>query len=61
METNTKYTMMLIPLLFVYVSGFFIAPHWLSYLGGSILMYLMSNLAYSKLKKEAEAAGLVPK
>ena len=54
MDTNMKYTMMLWPLLFAWVSGFFLVPHWISYLAGSIIVYLMGNLAYSKLKLEAE-------
>ena len=54
MQTNTTYAIILLLLLFAWISGFFIVPHWPSYLAGSIMMYLMGNLAYTKLKNEAK-------
>ena len=49
---NRTAQLILILLIFVWVAGFFILPSWISYLAGSIIMYLMCSIVLNKLKTE---------
>ncbi len=53
--TNTTGQLLLLPLIFVYITGFFIdldIPHWASYLWGSIIMYIMCSIVLNKWQLE---------
>ncbi len=54
---NRTAQLILLALIFIYITGFFVVlpvPHWVSYLAGSIIMYLMCSIVLNKMKIETE-------
>jgi len=51
---NATAQMLLLGLIFVYIGGFFFVKDWLSYLIGSLIMYVMCSIVLNKMKAEVK-------
>ncbi len=62
MSENFTFGIAIWVLLFIWITGFFVLGNMdyrISYFVGSVLIYLMANIAYTKLKKETERLPVV--
>ncbi len=51
---NIVASFLMIALIFIYISGFFFARDWLSYLIGSFIMFVMCSVVLNKMKAEVK-------